>query len=367
MATIYVLMLLLKLVISSHQEQCVISKYEDVESVISNCTDIAIDDLIVPSATTLTLNLQEGTKVTLRGNISFEFGYWSGPVVLIAGSSLTVVGEPGAVFDGQGERYWDGQGTWSTFEKPRFLRIEARDSMFSNIKILNCPVACSKINVSSNVIIDNWTIDNLAGDEGVAPPQKFAHNTDGIQVRASTNVTITNSSISNQDDCVAINSGSNFLVEGLYCHGGHGLSISVGFENATFAENSVDNVTIRNCALVNGENGIHIKTHADATNGRISNVLYENINFEGPVLYGINIQQNYRNLPANGTMDPTPVGNIPIVNLTFRNIVGKVAASAVPVYIICADGACLNFDWHNVSVTGIKPNDCNFNPEGYKC
>ncbi|XP_060535583.1 polygalacturonase-like [Cylas formicarius] len=370
MATIYVITILLNLIYLSYQQQCVISTYEDVDSVVSSCTDIAIDDLIVPASTTLTLNLQEGTTLTLRGNISFGFDNWSGPLVLITGSSLTVIAAPGAVFDGQGERYWDGQGIWGSL-KPLLLRIEATNSVFSGINILNCPIRCSRIKDSNNVTISNWNIDNSAGDVDAAQPQNSAQNTEGIQVVTSVGISLLDSQVTNQDDCVAINSGSNVVVSDINCDGSHGLSIGSigpsGLDADAFDENSIDNVTIKNSALVNGQNGIQIITYVDAPNGLISNVLYENITFEGPNTYGIEIQQNYRNVPPNVTTDPTPVGNVPIVNLTLRNIVGNVAASAVPVCIKCADGACLNFDWHNVTVTGVLPNDCNVNPDGYDC
>ncbi len=46
------------------------------------------------------------------------------------------------------------------------------------------------------------TIDNSAGDtEG-------GHNTDGFDIGSSNNVVITGAKVYNQDDCVAINSGT---------------------------------------------------------------------------------------------------------------------------------------------------------------
>lgn len=38
-------------------------------------------------------------------------------------------------------------------------------------------------------------------------------NTDGFDVRNSTNIVIRNSVVFNQDDCVAINSGCNFHLD----------------------------------------------------------------------------------------------------------------------------------------------------------
>ena len=44
-------------------------------------------------------------------------------------------------------------------------------------------------------------------------------NSDGFDVSTCTNVVIRDSRVINQDDCVAVTSGSNVLVSGMYCDG----------------------------------------------------------------------------------------------------------------------------------------------------
>jgi polygalacturonase len=46
------------------------------------------------------------------------------------------------------------------------------------------------------------TIDDSAGDS------EGGHNTDGFDIGSSSNVMITGANVYNQDDCVAINSGT---------------------------------------------------------------------------------------------------------------------------------------------------------------
>lgn len=46
------------------------------------------------------------------------------------------------------------------------------------------------------------TIDNSAGDDA------GGHNTDGFDIGSSSSVTITGAKVYNQDDCVAVNSGT---------------------------------------------------------------------------------------------------------------------------------------------------------------
>lgn len=59
------------------------------------------------------------------------------------------------------------------------------------------------IDGATGLTITDMTIDDSAGDEG-----NLGHNTDGFDVGSSTGVTITGANVKNQDDCLAINSGS---------------------------------------------------------------------------------------------------------------------------------------------------------------
>ncbi len=69
---------------------------------------------------------------------------------------------------------------------------------------------------------NNVKIDNSAGDAGGK-----GHNTDGFDVGSSTNVHIAGAWVHTQDDCLAINSGSDIAFAGSpYAGLIHGLSIS---------------------------------------------------------------------------------------------------------------------------------------------
>jgi polygalacturonase len=123
------------------------------------------------------------------------------------------------------------------------------------IKILNSPVQVFSINGATGITIDGVTVDNSAGTAK-------GHNTDAFDIGSSTGVTITNSKVYNQDDCVAINSGQNIYIAGLTCSGGHGLSIgSVGGRD----DNTVKNVTFADSSISNSQNGVRIKTVYGAT------------------------------------------------------------------------------------------------------
>lgn len=183
-------------------------------------------------------------------------------------------------------------------------------------------------------------IDNSAGDSG------GGHNTDAFDVGSSTGVYISGAIVKNQDDCLAINSGTNITFTGGQCSGGHGLSIgSVGGRS----DNTVKTVRILNSSITNSQNGVRIKTVSGAT-GSVSDVKYQGISLSGITKYGIVIEQDYE----NGSPTGTPTAGVPITDLTLSGVTGTVASSATDIYILCATGACSNWTWSNVSVKGGK-------------
>lgn len=117
-------------------------------------------------------------------------------------------------------------------------------SVIKNLRIENWPVHLFSISGCSDLTFQNLILDNTAGE---APNNRSnglaaAHNSDGFDLSSSNNVLITDSTVLNQDDCVAITSGNNVTVSNMYCSGGHGLSIgSVGGKS----NNNVTNILVR--------------------------------------------------------------------------------------------------------------------------
>jgi polygalacturonase len=93
--------------------------------------------------------------------------------------------------------------------KPKFFYAHNLiDSTITNLHIQNTPVQAVSINGASGLTITDMTIDNSAGDAG-----SLGHNTDGFDIGSSSDVTITGANVYNQDDCVAVNSGTVLLME----------------------------------------------------------------------------------------------------------------------------------------------------------
>jgi polygalacturonase len=75
-------------------------------------------------------------------------------------------------------------------------------STISDIKIINSPVQVFSINGAKDLTLSGITIDNSDGDAG------GGHNTDAFDVGSSSGITITGATVYNQDDCLAVNSGT---------------------------------------------------------------------------------------------------------------------------------------------------------------
>jgi polygalacturonase len=139
----------------------------------------------------------------------------------------------------------------------------------------------------------------------------------------------------NQDDCLAINSGTSITFTGGTCSGGHGLSIgSVGGRD----DNTVKTILIESSTVNASQNGVRIKTVYDAT-GTVSGVTYKDITLSGITKYGVVIEQDYE----NGSPTGTPTTGVPITDLTLDGITGTVSSSGTNVYILCGKGSCS--DW----------------------
>ncbi|KAH8585650.1 putative extracellular polygalacturonase [Bisporella sp. PMI_857] len=309
----------------------------------ASCATIVLSNVAVPSGTTLDLTkLNDNTQVIFQGTTTFGYEEWSGPLVSVSGKGIQVTGASGSVLNGDGARWWDGEGSNGGKTKPKFFYAHSLtgNSKISGITIKNSPVQVFSINSASDLTLDKITIDNKDGDSG------GGHNTDAFDVGSSTNIVISGATVYNQDDCLAVNSGTSITFTGGYCSGGHGLSIgSVGGRS----DNTVSGVTISNSQVVNSQNGVRIKTVSGAT-GSVSGVTYSGITLSGITKYGIVIEQDYE----NGSPTGTPTNGVPITGLTLSKVTGTVTSSATDIYILCASGACSNWKWSGVSVTGGK-------------
>ena len=147
-------------------------------------------------------------------------------------------------------------------------------SSITGITIKDSPVQVFSINGAQDLALNDITIDDSAGDAG-----ELAHNTDAFDIGSSSGVSITGANVKNQDDCLAVDSGSvssrflqsRGLLNDMYqdisftggtCSGGHGLSIgSVGGRS----DNQVSNVLISNSTVSHSDNGMSFHLYLQNT------------------------------------------------------------------------------------------------------
>ncbi|KUJ18181.1 putative endo-polygalacturonase, partial [Mollisia scopiformis] len=324
----------------------------------ADCATIILDGITVPSGTTLDLtDLTEGTSVIFEGTTTWEYEEWSGPLFSVSGTDIKVSGASGHELNGNGALWWDGEGSNGGKTKPKFFYAHSLKgtSSITGLNIKNTPVQCFSIDSSEGLTISDVTFDNSAGDT-----DDLGHNTDAYDVGDSSDITISGAIVKNQDDCLAINSGTSITFTGGTCSGGHGLSIgSVGGRD----DNTVETVLIESSSVTDSENGIRIKTVSGAT-GSVSGVTFKSITMSGISDYGIVFEQDYE----NGSPTGTPTDGVPITGLTVEDVTGTVDSDATNIYILCASGACSDWTWSGVSITGGKTSSaCENVPSGASC
>ncbi|VUC31385.1 unnamed protein product [Clonostachys rosea] len=320
----------------------------------ASCTSIILKDIAVPAGTTLDMTgLKSGTHVTFQGKTTFGYKEWKGPLISFSGTNIVIEGASGHSIDCDGSRWWDSKGSNGGKTKPKFFYAHSlKESQIHKLNVLNTPVQAFSINTVTNLGVYDVTLDNSLGDT------KGGHNTDAFDVGSSTGVYISGAIVKNQDDCLAVNSGTNITFTGGQCSGGHGLSIgSVGGRD----DNTVKTVRILNSKISNSDNGVRIKTVSGAT-GSVSDIKYDGITLSNIAKYGIVIEQDYE----NGSPTGTPTAGVPITDVTINKVTGSVKSSGTNVYILCA--SCKNWTWTGNSVTGGKASTkCKGVPSGASC
>ncbi|KAK1288896.1 hypothetical protein QJS10_CPB19g00139 [Acorus calamus] len=249
---------------------------------------------------------------------------------------LTITG--GGTFDGQGASAWS-QNVSSLRILPTSIQLgKVINATVSDIRSLNSKLFHMTVGDSKNIVLQNLTF--------TAPAD--SPNTDGIHIGRSTNVTITDSTISTGDDCIAFLSGStNVSVSNIQCGPGHGISIgSLGrFPN----DEDVSGLTISNCTLTRTQNGVRIKTWPRPNASLVHNITFENIimnDVHNPII--IDQQYNPR-YSVNMTSS-----HVQISNVSFRNIKGT-SVSTVAVSLVCSDSVpCQNVELENIDLKFYK-------------
>ncbi|KAG8731510.1 hypothetical protein FRC11_003954 [Ceratobasidium sp. 423] len=317
MISTLVLFSLAPVVFASPARRCTgtIPSLDDVSSAVE-CTTININSFTVPAGETFSISAPTGATINLLGDVTFGYEEWAGPLFQLSGTDITFNGN-GYTFDGQGDLYWDGLGSSGSTKPHPMMKIKSSGT-FTNLTVKNSPQQCFSFGNDAALMVSKVTVDNSDGNSAnsLSDGKPAGHNTDGFDVSVS-DLTIEDCTVINQDDCLAINKGSNTIFQRNSCTGGHGISVG----------SITSDVTISN-------------TDASATGQATERQLKIEIVLS-PVDYGVIIDQSYPSTLG------TPGTGVIISDVTFvgTNTV-SIASGAYEVEVNCGSGSCTGtWDW----------------------
>jgi polygalacturonase len=223
-------------------------------------------------------------------------------------TNITITGK--GTIDGSGAAWWAAYNANNSFNRPYLIKLSNVTNLtIDSITVQNSPMFHIEPTACTNVIIDHVTINTI----------NTSPNTDGIDPSVCKNVLITNCSISDGDDCIAIKSGreSGKIVIGscqditiANCTFGYGHGVSIGSET----DNGFLNLRVTGCTFNKTTNGIRVKSYPGA-GGLCENLYYSNITMTG-VTNPIVIDMDYSGDVGSYATDIPSVNGLYINNLT---------------------------------------------------
>ncbi|XP_062089281.1 exopolygalacturonase-like [Humulus lupulus] len=254
---------------------------------------------------------------------------------------LTVSGT--GTFDGNGKDSWGAKCKRTDYcaQLPINLRLNyVTDSEFKDFT--------SKDSKQFHITVlggENLSFKNL---KITAPEDSWT--TDGIHLGRSTNITISDCTITTGDDCISIGDGTKKLtVTKVSCGPGHGISVgSLGkYKN----ELPVEGVTVTDCTFKGTSNGVRVKTWEGSPEGIATDLHFEKLtmeNVENPII----IDQEY--CPW-GSCSDVKGSKIKVSKVTFKDIKGT-ASTPFAYKLVCGLYPCENVQLMNINLqsTGAK-------------
>jgi hypothetical protein len=203
------------------------------------------------------------------------------------------------------------------------------------LKVQNSPEFHIRFDSCRGVVASGLSISSPA----------LSPNTDGIHVENTQDVLITNTAVSNGDDCVSIGAGTlNMHVENVTCGpGGHGISIgSLGKQGSRAC---VANVTVRNAVIRHSDNGVRIKTWQGGS-GAVSSVSFQNVRMDA-VRNPIIIDQYY----CLSKSCENATSAVFVSGVSYAGIRGTYDPRTPPIHFGCSDAVpCTNITLSDVEL-----------------
>ncbi|KAI8972908.1 pectin lyase-like protein [Trametes punicea] len=295
-----------------------------INSVFKKCSrnsKIVLDKYYVVDTLLLTENLDD-VEIELSGTVQYtpDIAKWSPQSLylvyqnattfwFLSGNNIHLYG--GGTIDGNGQVWWDtlnnthnagtAGGSSTTFARPVPLTVgNSSNVLVENIHEIASPFWNNFVYQSTNVTYKNINI------RAVSYSSSPTANSDGWDIYRSSYVTVRDSVVVNDDDCVSFKPNStNILVANMWCNGSHGISVGSLGQYAGETD-IVENVYVSNITMLNAQNGARIKVFGGNPSpnstvgggtGHVRNITFKDFyvqNVDNPIL----IDQCY-NTPAN--------------------------------------------------------------------
>ncbi|KAJ7173966.1 glycoside hydrolase family 28 protein, partial [Mycena crocata] len=283
--------------------------------------------------------------------MSEDLAFWNGKSTVfsinaITGAKMHSVTGTGLV-DGNGVPYWIAFAADSSYARPTLVSITgaSKSITISNLRFKNPANVFHSVNGgSTNILYDSLRLDATSTSTATAK------NTDGFDIGVSTFVTVRNTTVVNQDDCVALKPGSNFaLISGISCTGSRGLSVgSLGSKAGS--SDSVTNAFLGPATMINSAKAVGIKLYEGGSShgvATVSNVTWSDITVNN-CDYAVQIQSCYSSADTTNCAANTDS----IIGVTFQNFVGTTSTKFSPVVgnLHCSASSTCNVVLKNFNV-----------------
>ncbi|KIJ62473.1 glycoside hydrolase family 28 protein [Hydnomerulius pinastri MD-312] len=289
----------------------------NILSAFSQCNNggtIVLDKYYVVNTLLVHDPLQD-VKIELSGVLQYtpNIAYWSPNSLyltyqnattywFLSGNNIHLYG--GGTLDGNGQVWWDypnvtsgtAGGSSTLFARPIPLTVgNASNVLIEDLTQIGSPFWNNFVYQSTNVTYRNINISTVSYSSNPTI------NSDGWDIYRSSYVTIEDSTVNNDDDCVSFKpNATNIVVRNMNCMASDGMSVgSLGqYANET---DIVANLTVTNITLTNSQNGARIKVFggspdsnstAGGGNGYVKNVTFSDF-YVQHVDYPIVIDQCY--------------------------------------------------------------------------
>ncbi|KAJ7558227.1 hypothetical protein O6H91_04G029400 [Diphasiastrum complanatum] len=201
---------------------------------------------------------------------------------------------------------------------------------------------------SQNVHLAFVACTNVHASDLLVTAPETSPNTDGINIRGSSDVLINDCTIRTGDDCISIVTDTfHTMIRNLKCGPGHGISIGSLGKDGSFA--NVSDIVVDGATLNRSTNGVRIKTWQGGQ-GAANNISFQNmqmIDVANPII----IDQYYCNSTRRCQNQTSAVE---VSGINYKNITGT-SSTTIAVKFACSKTVpCHDIVLENVNLTLYK-------------